>query len=226
MRLWWKSREQNADLLAYEGEFVTLQVDRPLRLGEPVTVEAHLPDEPGHLEMTVVPTHEVQADAGLRAFIDSLHYAPRRHIYCARLEEPAASEPYLRILLERLPVGSGHHHRLAPRLPHQITVMSPDLPGFRATTLDISLTGLSFKTEAALDPGRRISVEVVFDSAGYPPLQAVARICWCRPVHPGARHDGYVVGAHFECLSRTQERELQDFVEAALHPEPFPLEAP
>lgn len=221
MRLWWKSRDQNADLLAFEGEFLTFQVDRALPLEKPVLVEAHLPNQEGHFEATLLPTHEVEPDATLKSFIEELHYAPRRHVYCARLEEPKASEPHLRILLERLPASLHHHHRLTPRLPRRVSVMSPDLPHFRGTTLDISLTGLSLRVDQPLEPGRLLPLEVIFDDGQFPPLQALARVCWCRPAPAG-----FVIGAHFEGLTRAQTRELEDFVQAVLERDPFPANAP
>lgn len=211
MRFWWKSRDQSADLLAFEGEFITFQVDRSLPLGTPVTLEANLPEQEGRLEIRLLPNHEVLPDASLRTFIEGLHYAPRRHIYCARLLEPRLSEPSLRVLLEHLPAASSHHHRLSPRLPRRVAVRSRDLPGFTGRTLDISLTGLSLRVDSALEPGRLLPLDVTFDDAQAASLHAVGRVCWCRPL-PG----GYVVGVHFESLTRQQQLELEDFVRAAL----------
>ena len=227
MRWWWKSRERNADLLAFEGEFVTFQVDEPLELLAPVTLEAHVPEQQGLFEITLVPTHEVEADAALMGLIEGLHYAPRRHIYCARLKHPPESEQPLRILLSALPSACSHHHRLQERLPRKLRAFSSSLPEGRGFTLDLSLTGLSLRTNGPVPPGLLLPLSLVFDEVQYPALQIEARVRWCRECPPnGSRPGGYVLGAHFENLTPPQQRELRDFLHAALHAEPISARGP
>ncbi len=57
-------------------------------------------------------------------------------------------------------------------------VMSAQLPGYRAVTLDCSLSGLLLETEGPVPPGTRLNLEIELESVETP-LKVTGRTVWC-----------------------------------------------
>lgn len=65
------------------------------------------------------------------------------------------------------------------RSPLRSRVMSAQLPGFRAVTVDGSVSGLLLETEGPVPPDARLSLEIELESLEAP-VRAVARAIWCQ----------------------------------------------
>lgn len=77
------------------------------------------------------------------------------------------------------PEGIRRHERAALRS----RVMSAQLPGYRAVTLDCSVSGLLLETEGPVSPGTRLSLEIELESVETP-LRATGRTVWCEQKVP------------------------------------------
>lgn len=59
-----------------------------------------------------------------------------------------------------------------------IRVKSRQLPGFRALTLDVSASGLQLETEAQLEKGQILNLELEFDTEELPDFSCPAEVMW------------------------------------------------
>ncbi|MCE7869060.1 PilZ domain-containing protein [bacterium CPR1] len=83
--------------------------------------------------------------------------------------------------------------RQAPRVPYRTGVVSPELPNYKALTLDCSLSGLQLQTDGPLPVGQVIQLSLDLRESGEP-VPCLARVAWCRH----APDDGkYRVGLEF-----------------------------
>ncbi|MBI3926331.1 MAG: PilZ domain-containing protein [Armatimonadetes bacterium] len=82
--------------------------------------------------------------------------------------------------------------RRSPRVAVSARVMSRELPGYRAVSVDLSLEGIQLALEAPLQPGQEL--ELTVDDEGGAPLRLRARVVWCRP---GGGPRAYRAGMEF-----------------------------
>jgi Tfp pilus assembly protein PilZ len=72
--------------------------------------------------------------------------------------------------------------RRSPRLPITLRVMSRDLPGYGAVTLDLSLHGVRLSTSGACAVGTYVRLILELDVGSLPPKAEVnGKVIWCRP---------------------------------------------
>lgn len=83
--------------------------------------------------------------------------------------------------------------RQSPRIPYRTGVVGPNLPNYKALTLDCSLSGLQLQTDGALPVGEILQLNLdLRDNAE--PVKCEARVAWCRHVPEDAK---YRVGLEF-----------------------------
>lgn len=70
--------------------------------------------------------------------------------------------------------------RQAERYDVAVRVKSRELPGYRALTDDISATGLQLETEAMLEKGQVLLLELEFDRDELPDFSCPAEVMWAR----------------------------------------------
>ncbi len=87
-------------------------------------------------------------------------------------------------------LGALEERRIAPRRRATLTVRSPDLPGFRATTLDVSNSGLRLATAGPLEVGVRVRMEI----DGREPSQRATDLSGVTVWSCRRPDDGYQVG--------------------------------
>jgi Tfp pilus assembly protein PilZ len=95
---------------------------------------------------------------------------------------------YVGSLNQGLPVDITHRPQLqsaalrrGERMDCAIRVMSPDLPGFSAITVDFSLSGLQLDTRGALSVGQVVRLRLEVNLPEREILEVKARVAWCRP---------------------------------------------
>lgn len=129
-----------------------------------------------------------------------------------RNRQEASSEP------ARGPAGT--ELRRHPRLARIFRVRSQALPNFRATTRDVSETGICVACEGPLEPGATLELTLDLDTVNAPSLRCRAWVVWCRPAG-GPR--AWLVGFRFTELSPHGLVVLRAFLEQgrALADDPY-----
>lgn len=104
---------------------------------------------------------------------------------------------------------AGHEMRRRPRLARVFRVRSQALANFRATTRDVSETGVCVACEGPLEPGTEVELTLDLDTVNAPSLKCRSQVVWCRP--GGGRT--WLVGFRFEELSPHGLVVLRSFLE-------------
>lgn len=108
----------------------------------------------------------------------------------AMLEEPALqSLATLLSTVERPDLGRAA--RRSERVPVSLRVMSPEVPGYRGVTVDVSLHGVQLALEGPMDPGSYLNVTIEMGMAQIPQLTVQGVVVWCRD---GGARKSYLVG--------------------------------
>lgn len=113
----------------------------------------------------------------------------------------------------RSPLGQPHagaEMRARPRLGRVFRVRSQGFQNFRATTRDVSETGICVACEGPVEPGRELDLTLDLDTVNAPSLRCRALVVWCRP-EGGPRT--WLVGFHFTDLSPHGLLVLRAFLE-------------
>ena len=107
--------------------------------------------------------------------------------------------------------------RKASRHNVGVRVMSKQLPGYRALTIDLSRTGMQLEIDKRIDTGQTIQLNLEFDRVDLPNMDIDAKVVWCRP-HP-TREDRWRCGVHFAAspAAAKQIEAVADFFEKRSH---------
>jgi len=176
------SRQPELELLGYDEGLLTVRSSRALALGE---LEGDF---------------RLAGLGRLKARVDVLRPL-ESGCYQAVLVSPREAEEHLATLLPAL----GLPGRRAPRLESSFRVVSPDLPGYRALAVDLSVTGIGLAGLATpLEEGARLHLKLELDSFREP-VRTEATVRWCRPGRTGWR-----VGASFGVLGTHARQELEE----------------
>lgn len=106
------------------------------------------------------------------------------------------------------PGRSAAEMRNAPRLTRVFRVRSQALANFRATTRDVSETGLCVGCEGPLERGSEVELVLDLDTVNAPSLTCRAEVVWCRP-----DDRAWLVGFRFTNLSPHGVQVLRGFLE-------------
>lgn len=131
-------------------------------------------------------------------------------VYSLQLEGPKEVLPHLESLL--LPLPQPQELRAQPRVEKRLRATSPQLPGFRGTVVDLSVTGLGLLVDGPLQRGQGVLLEVEFEDQRSQRLQLPCVVCWCRP-EEGAP---YRAGLRFEAMNEDLFWDLKELVRALL----------
>lgn len=109
--------------------------------------------------------------------------------------------------------------RRAPRLDCHICVLSKDLPGYRAVTVDYNCGGVQLEVPGEVEAGARVLVRLEFDVPSLPALECSARVAWC------SKYDrkNYRVGLQFVDLDEKARDTLARFEEILKNREDTPI---
>lgn len=77
-----------------------------------------------------------------------------------------------------------------------VRVMSRQLPGFRAITLDVSSSGLQLETQGLLEKGLVLELKLEFDREELPDFTVPAEVMWAK--RDGERRSHFLAGLRFQ----------------------------
>ena len=101
-----------------------------------------------------------------------------------------------------------HEKRTDVRLPKVFRVTSSDLPGYAATTEDLSLRGVRLMTTAPLERDLDLELKMELDDPEIPPMILPAVVRWT-----ATRVDqGFHSGLRFTSLTRQQEKTIDRYI--------------
>lgn len=92
----------------------------------------------------------------------------------------------------RVPDSALEFQRKAPRVPCRLRALSPELPSFKALSVDVSRCGVQLEVEGPLQPNEVISLLLELDLPGQEPVPCRGRVQWCQQ-----NERGYLVGMAF-----------------------------
>ncbi len=118
--------------------------------------------------------------------------------------EPQEAVPYLKELFP-----SYHEKRTETRLHRHLRVISKDLPGFKGTSLDISLHGARIEVSEPVPLGKRVLLNLDLDDAAGTTVEAAGEVRWCAPKinSPVA-----LIGVHFDEMTGESEYAMRSFM--------------
>ncbi len=97
--------------------------------------------------------------------------------------------------------------RAHPRLDCHICVLSKDLPGYRAVTVDFSVGGLQLELSEKVAVGQDVLLRLEFDVASIAPVDCRARVAWCQPKD----RSRYRLGLQFHHLDGRVRQSLEQY---------------
>ena len=201
--------------LAFESGLLYLQSDSPLKLLKSYRSEAEIPQDDGNLTVSISLriSQELIPDALWQNRAQQLFQQVRRHLYSAQVEGQSQLDSLAQLLD---PVPQAQELRRAPRAEKRLRATSHQLPGFRGTVVDLSVTGLGMLVEREVAADTPLEFAIDFEEQRSQALQLRGRVCWCRPEKAG----GYRIGVEFVGLSQQQSWELRQVTERLLRAEP------
>ncbi|MBI3929100.1 MAG: PilZ domain-containing protein [Armatimonadetes bacterium] len=120
----------------------------------------------------------------IEAKLDIQGYSTEDYIYEGRVLEPLN----LGIILARLfPAAIAdasslpwYEKREVPRVSKVLMVMSPQVPGFKTVTFDLSPVGVRLDCDEKMEPGTAIRVRLEFDDHRWQPLEFTGTTKWSK----------------------------------------------
>lgn len=89
----------------------------------------------------------------------------------------------------------GRLARRSERIPIGVRLLSQQLPGFRAVSVDLSLHGVQIQCEGLLEPNTYMNITLELEMPDLPKLSLQALVIWSRPVED--RRKAYRAGLEF-----------------------------
>ena len=191
------------------------QSDSPLKAPKSYRSEAEIPQDDGNLTVTIQlrVNHELVPDALWQNRAQQLFQQARKHLYSAQVEGQSQQDSLAQLLD---PVPQAQELRRAPRAEKRLRATSHQLPGFRGTIVDLSVTGLGMLVEREVAPETQLEFAIDFEEQRIQALPLRGRVCWCRPEKTG----GFRIGIEFLELSQQQSWQLRQVTERLLRAEP------
>jgi len=200
--------------LAFESGSLYFQSDGALKLQKSYRSEAEIPQDDRSLtvKLQLRVSQELTSDALWQNRAQQLFQQVQKHLYSGQVEDQNQLDS-LAQLLDPIPLAQ--ELRRAPRAEKRLRATSHQLPGFRGTIVDLSLTGLGMLVEREVPAETRLEFTIDFEEQRSKALPLTGRVCWCRPEQTG----GFRIGIEFVGLSQQQSWELRQVVEKLLRAE-------
>lgn len=204
----WFQRTEKVQFMAIEDRALTFKSRKTFKVGSRPTISIAIPIASGGAE-----------DFKLPVTITKVRQVGPNAVVCTGLVPGAAkSVEHLRQILHGLDPNAGFaavndevddsdSMRRAPRYSWSIRVLSKDLPGFRAISLDFNRLGLKLSTEGAVEENKTITMMLEIETAKTRELLCQGVVRWTREL--GRRK--YEVGIEFTELDESVARELENF---------------
>ena len=103
--------------------------------------------------------------------------------------------------------NTGVGARRRPRHRLSLRLLSKDLPGFKALSVDYNALGLQIQSEGEMPKDKIIALKIELEGGNMPRVLCQAKVCWCTQVE----RKRYMIGLEFINLPPEIEQELEDF---------------
>jgi hypothetical protein len=90
-------------------------------------------------------------------------------------------------------------------------VMSPDILGYKATTCDLSQSGLRLTTPVYVAPHSQLRMTLQFDDYNFPPVEVRGQVVWCQE----RGREGFWVGMQFVDLGDETRAHIAHYIDFA-----------
>lgn len=144
------------------------------------------------------------ADEKIRLRIDIKEQGENE--FRGNLVEPREAVPFLKEIY-----APWDEKRESVRLPRNLRVISKDLPGFKGTSRDLSMTGMRIEVEAPVPIGSTIDLRVDLDDARATTVNLRGETRWCAPK---VNTPYSFLGVHFTEIPQAEKAALRRFLEA------------
>ena len=143
---------------------VVFTSNRQLKVGKDTSVRVSLKAEAGSAR--IVP---------LKVFVHQARPVAKGQVaYVAALREELPFEPMSKQV-------DSDALRRGERLDCHLRILSPDLPGYSAISVDMSATGMQIETRSAVDVGEIVRLRLETEISELEIIEVQARVAWCRP---------------------------------------------
>ncbi|MBI3925624.1 MAG: PilZ domain-containing protein [Armatimonadetes bacterium] len=198
---WLFRKPEKVDFISIEGRTLTFRCGRDYKLESTARVQLDLPVDASTQTFTLPVT------------VKSIRLVANRQYICAgEVPKKLIGLEQVRTLLAQAqenanPEEAGVSMRRLPRHRYSLRVMSRELPGFRAISVDINHLGVQITAEGPADVGTILPLTLELGSSEEAVILCQARVKWCSEVS----RRSYKLGLEFENLSPEIQSELENF---------------
>ncbi len=202
----WFQKVEKVQFLAIEDRALTFKSRKSFKIGSRPTISISIPVASGGAE-----------DFKLPVTITRVRQVGKNSVVCTGLVPGAAQnvEQLRQILSGVDPTAAegfaepddGENMRRARRFHWSIRVLSKDLPGFRAISLDFNRLGVKLSTEGPAEIGKIISLMLEIETAKTHEVLCQGLVRWNKEVN----RRKYEVGIEFTELDPEVAKELENF---------------
>lgn len=201
----WFQKVEKVQFLAIEDRALTFKAKKAFKIGSRPTISISIPIASGGAE-----------DFKLPVTITKVRQVGKGAVVCTGLVPGAAQNvEQLRQLLHGVDPAfnevpaedDGENMRRARRFHWSIRVLSKDIPGFRAISLDFNRLGLKLSTEGPAEVGKIISLMLEIETAKTHEVLCQGLVRWNKEIN----RRKYEVGIEFTELDPEVARELENF---------------
>lgn len=211
----WFQKVEKVQFLSIEDRALTFKSKKAFKIGSRPTISISIPVAAGGAE-----------DFKLPVTITRVRQVGKGSVVCTGLVPGAAQNvEQLRQILsgvdpsapaEFTEAEDGENMRRARRFHWSIRVLSKDIPGFRAISLDFNRLGVKLSTEGPAEIGKVISLILEIETAKTHEVLCQGLVRWNKEVN----RRKYEVGVEFTELDAEVAKELENFerfLEARAH---------
>lgn len=101
--------------------------------------------------------------------------------------------------------------RLNIAVKTQYTILDKSSSVLKSRTKDISVAGLRIATKELLDKGAYLDVKFFLPKDKFP-IEAIAKVAWCRNIKPGLSAAGFEVGLEFIKIAYEAQERISKFM--------------
>lgn len=202
----WFQRVEKVQFMAIEGRSLTFKSKKTFKVGSRPTISIAIPIASGGAE-----------DFKLPVTISKVRQVGPNAVVCTGMVPGAAkSVEHLRQILHGLDPNAGAENpdeldddsmRRAPRYQWSIRVLSKDLPGFRAISLDFNRLGVKLSTEGPVEENKPITMMLEIETSQNRELLCQGLVRWSKEIS----RRKYEVGVEFSELDQMVAQELENF---------------
>jgi hypothetical protein len=158
-----------------------------------------------------VPTENGPQTVQIPVVVTSQRPIPGEKMRIAVSEVPMGSHQIAQIRqvmdTAKMAENTGVGARRRPRHRLSLRLLSKDLPGFKALSVDYNALGLQIQAEGEIPTGKVIALNIELEGGNLPRVLCQGKVCWCQQVE----RKRFLIGVEFVNLPADIEQELEDF---------------